>query len=114
LLAGIDRLDQWPDKVRIMQRNWIGKSQGLQFNFKTSGAPKGFEELEVYTTRPDTLFGASFAAISCDHPLAKQLETQNAEIKAFNEECRQLGTTEEALETFDGLWHGRYFWLPCT
>ncbi len=99
LLAGIDRLDQWPEKVRTMQRNWIGKSQGLQFNFKTTGAPKGFEALEVYTTRPDTLFGASFAAISCDHPLAKSLEANNPEVKAFNEECRQLGTTEEALET---------------
>ena len=99
LLAGIDRLDQWPEKVRTMQRNWIGKSQGLQFNFKTTGAPKGFEALEVYTTRPDTLFGASFAAISCDHPLAKSLEANNPKVKAFNEECRQLGTTEEALET---------------
>ena len=82
-----------------MQKNWIGKSQGLQFDFKTSGAPKGFEKLEVYTTRPDTLFGASFAAISCDHPLAKELEKNNADIANFNLECRQIGTTQEALET---------------
>ena len=82
-----------------MQKNWIGKSQGLQFDFKTSGAPKGFEKLEVYTTRPDTLFGASFAAISCDHPLAKELEKNNTDITNFNLECRQIGTTQEALET---------------
>ncbi len=99
LLDAIDGLEEWPEKVRTMQKNWIGKSHGLQFNFETVGAPAGFEELEVYTTRPDTLFGASFAAISCDHPLAKELEKNNAEVAAFNQECRQLGTTEEALET---------------
>jgi leucyl-tRNA synthetase len=82
-----------------MQKNWIGKSQGLQFDFKTSNAPVGFENLEVYTTRPDTLFGASFAAISCDHPLAKELEKNNSDIANFNLECRQIGTTQEALET---------------
>ncbi len=98
LLEALDGLTEWPEKVRTMQKNWIGKSQGLQFNFKTIGAPDGFDELEVYTTRPDTLFGASFAAISSDHPLAKALEN-NPKIAAFNEECRQLGTTEEALET---------------
>ena len=92
-------LENWPEKVRTMQKNWIGKSQGLQFDFKTSGAPKGFEKLEVYTTRPDTLFGASFAAISCDHPLAKELEKNNTDIANFNLECRQIGTTQEALET---------------
>ena len=99
LLSALDDLENWPEKVRTMQKNWIGKSQGLQFDFKTSGAPKGFEKLEVYTTRPDTLFGASFAAISCDHPLAKELEKNNADIANFNLECRQIGTTQEALET---------------
>ncbi len=98
LLAAIDGLTGWPDKVRTMQRNWIGKSQGLQFRFRTNGAPAGFEELEVYTTRPDTLFGASFAAISPDHPLAKALETDPA-IADFNAECRRIGTSEEELET---------------
>ncbi len=98
LLETLDDLTEWPEKVRTMQKNWIGKSHGLQFNFNTIGAPEGFEKLEVYTTRPDTLFGASFAAISCDHPLAKALEA-DPKIAAFNEECRQLGTTEEALET---------------
>ena len=99
LLSALDDLENWPEKVRTMQKNWIGKSQGLQFDFKTSGAPKGFEKLEVYTTRPDTLFGASFAAISCDHPLAKELEKNNIDIANFNLECRQIGTTQEALET---------------
>ena len=99
LLSALDGLENWPEKVRTMQKNWIGKSQGMQFDFKTSGAPVGFEKLEVYTTRPDTLFGASFAAISCDHPLAKELEKNNAEIANFNLECRQIGTTQEALET---------------
>ena len=99
LLSALDSLESWPEKVRTMQKNWIGKSQGLQFNFKTSNAPVGFENLEVYTTRPDTLFGASFAAISCDHPLAKELEKNNSDISNFNLVCRQIGTTQEALET---------------
>jgi leucyl-tRNA synthetase len=99
LLSALDSLESWPEKVRTMQKNWIGKSQGLQFDFKTSNAPVGFETLEVYTTRPDTLFGASFAAISCDHPLAKELEKNNTDIANFNLECRQIGTTQEALET---------------
>ncbi|MFO1105136.1 MAG: leucine--tRNA ligase [Amaricoccus sp.] len=98
LLSAIDGLEGWPEKVRVMQRNWIGKSHGLQFRFETRGAPAGFEALEVYTTRPDTLFGASFAAISPDHPLAKALEGDPA-IAAFNAECRRMGTSEEELET---------------
>jgi len=97
LLTALDGLENWPEKVRLMQKNWIGKSTGLQFSFETLGAPDGFDGLEVYTTRPDTLFGASFAAISYDHPLAKALES-NPEIAAFNAECRRGGTTEEELE----------------
>jgi leucyl-tRNA synthetase len=101
LLEAIDGLTKWPEKVRLMQANWIGKSRGLQFSFETIGAPAGFEKLEVYTTRPDTLKGASFAAISPDHPLAKALEAGSPEIAAFNAECRRVGTSEEALETAD-------------
>ena len=97
LLTAIEDLKNWPNKVRLMQENWIGKSTGLQFKFNLNGGPDGFASLEVYTTRPDTLYGASFAAISCDHPLAKQLET-NPEIAAFNADCRKMGTSEEALE----------------
>ena len=98
LLEALDGLDAWPEKVRIMQRNWIGKSRGLQFGFETRGAPAGFETLEVYTTRPDTLWGASFAAVSPEHPLAKALEG-DPKVAAFLAECRQMGTSEEELET---------------
>ena len=98
LLGAIDGLTEWPEKVRLMQRNWIGKSRGLQFSFDTVGAPEGFDSLEVYTTRPDTLMGASFAGISPDHPLAKALEGGNPDLKAFVEDCRRTGTSEEALE----------------
>ena len=98
LLDAIDGLERWPDKVRAMQRNWIGKSRGLQFPFEVKDGPDGHETLEVYTTRPDTLMGASFAAISPDHPLAKALEAENAELAAFCRECRALGTSEEELE----------------
>jgi len=98
LLAALDGLEGWPEKVRTMQKNWIGKSTGLQFRFETRGAPEGFEALEVYTTRPDTIFGATFAAVSPDHPLAKALESDPA-VAAFNAECRRTGTSEEALET---------------
>ncbi|RMD47278.1 MAG: leucine--tRNA ligase, partial [Alphaproteobacteria bacterium] len=98
LLEALDRLDKWPEKVRLMQRNWIGRSRGLEFDFDMLAPPEGFERLTVFTTRPDTLWGASFAAISCDHPLAKALEAENPEIAAFNAECRKLGTSEEAIE----------------
>ncbi len=98
LLEALDGLDGWPEKVRVMQRNWIGKSRGAQFRFETRGAPEGFGALEVFTTRPDTIFGATFAAVSPDHPLARALEA-DPEVAAFNAECRRTGTSEEALET---------------
>ena len=102
LLAALDGLDGWPEKVRTMQANWIGRSRGLQFRFETVDAPAGFDKIEVYTTRPDTLRGASFVAISPDHPLAKALEHDPA-IAAFVAECRKGGTTEEAIETGEKL-----------
>ena len=98
LLDALDGLHNWPEKVRLMQANWIGKSRGLQFAFDTLNAPQGFEKLEVYTTRPDTLLGASFAAISPDHPLARALEGANPDLATFVAECRKVGTSEEALE----------------
>jgi leucyl-tRNA synthetase len=98
LLSALDGLKDWPEKVRLMQANWIGQSRGLQFDFRTVGAPAGFDALPVYTTRPDTLMGASFAAISPDHPLAKALESDPA-IAAFVAECRKVGTSAEAMET---------------
>ena len=104
LLAALDdgRLAGWPDNVRLMQRNWIGKSKGLQMKFRFADgtvAPAGFEDgVEIYTTRPDTLFGASFCAIAPDHPLALQLAENNTELKAFIAECQKTGTSEEAIE----------------
>ncbi|KIN75285.1 Leucyl-tRNA synthetase [Sulfitobacter noctilucae] len=103
LLAALDTLDNWPAKVKLMQANWIGKSRGLQFAFSTVEAPEGFDRIEVYTTRPDTLLGASFVGISPDHPLAKELERDNADVAAFCAECRKGGTTEEAIETAEKL-----------
>ncbi|MFH5775112.1 leucine--tRNA ligase [Paracoccus sp. NGMCC 1.201697] len=99
LLSALDNLNGWPEKVRLMQQNWIGKSRGLQFSFKTVNAPQGYDAVEVYTTRPDTLMGASFAALSPDHPLIKALAETRPEIADFCAECRRIGTTEEAIET---------------
>ncbi|MDO5643911.1 MAG: class I tRNA ligase family protein, partial [Paracoccus sp. (in: a-proteobacteria)] len=97
LLDGLEGLTGWPEKVRLMQQNWIGKSRGLQFRFETVDLPD-FPRIEVYTTRPDTLMGASFVAISPDHPLAKSL-ADRADVAAFIAECKRIGTTEEAIET---------------
>ncbi|EPX79591.1 leucine--tRNA ligase [Salipiger mucosus] len=98
LLDALDGLDDWPAKVKLMQANWIGRSRGLQFAFSTVEAPEGFDRIEVYTTRPDTLMGASFVGISPDHPLAKHLERENSEVADFVAECRRMGTSEEELE----------------
>jgi len=98
LLSAIDGLEDWPTKVRLMQSNWIGKSRGLDFSFATRGAPEGHGEIAVYTTRPDTLMGASFVAVSPDHPLAMALEKDSPEIAAFLAECRRAGTSEADLE----------------
>ena len=100
LLEGLQSLDKWPDKVRLMQENWIGKSQGLEFSFKLAGGAPGFD---VFTTRPDTLYGASFAAISPDHPLAERLAKDSPELAAFIAECRRQGTSAEQLETAEKL-----------
>jgi len=103
LLDALDTLDRWPDKVRLMQANWIGRSEGLRIAFEMEGAQStSFDGLEVYTTRPDTIFGASFCAISPEHPLAAELAAQgeggNADLTAFIEECGRLGTSEAAIE----------------
>jgi leucyl-tRNA synthetase len=103
LRGALENLDNWPAKVRLMQENWIGQSRGLQFSFSLINGPDGRDGIEVYTTRPDTLLGASFVGISPDHPLAKQLEEDNAELAAFNAECRKGSTTEEALEKADKM-----------
>ncbi len=99
LLEQLDSLDDWPAKVKLMQSNWIGKSRGLQFAFdRTDGG-----QIEVYTTRPDTLMGASFVGISPDHPLAKELEAADPKVAAFCIDARKGGTTEEAIETGEKL-----------
>ncbi|MBB4211198.1 leucyl-tRNA synthetase [Rhodothalassium salexigens DSM 2132] len=95
LLVSLDDLDRWPDKVRTMQANWIGRSQGLSLRFAFDGRDG---EVEVYTTRPDTIFGASFIALSPDHPLTTELAAGDAKLAAFVEECRRTGTSEEAIE----------------
>jgi leucyl-tRNA synthetase len=95
LIEGIKTLERWPDKVRLMQENWIGKSQGAQFKFDmttTNG------QIEVYTTRPDTLFGASFVGLAFDHPLAKELCGDKEGFEAFVKQCQATGTSEAAIE----------------
>jgi len=101
LLEALATLDGWPEKVRLMQANWIGRSEGLKVRFalERGTAPAGFKELEIYTTRPDTLFGASFLAIAPDHPLATAAAAENPELAAFCAECRRIGTSVAALET---------------
>lgn len=99
LLDGLGSLEHWPEKVKLMQENWIGKSQGLQFAFTLSDG----EKLEVYTTRPDTIFGASFVAVAADHPVAQKVAADNAEAQAFIEKCREGGTTAAELETAEKL-----------
>src|SRR6202521_5480949 len=98
LLKGLDRLDRWPEKVRLMQENWIGRSKGLRLSFPFAGdGVAGFDGVTVYTTRPDTLFGASFVALSPNHPLTEQLAASDPRVAAFIEECRKGGTSEAAI-----------------
>ncbi|MCC2690481.1 MAG: leucine--tRNA ligase [Rhizobiaceae bacterium] len=101
LLDALDRLPEWPEKVRIMQQNWIGRSEGLliRWPLEQSTAPAGESELEVYTTRPDTIFGASFMAIAGDHPLARKAAAENPALAAFIDGIRRQGTSAAALET---------------
>ncbi|WP_323769735.1 leucine--tRNA ligase [Antarctobacter sp.] len=103
LLDAIDGLDDWPAKVKLMQANWIGRSRGLEFAWDLSAPVHGIEKIEVYTTRPDTLKGASFLGVSPDHPLVKMLEKDNPELAAAVAEMRKGGTTEEALEKAEKL-----------
>ena len=95
LLRDLDGLSNWPDKVKTMQKNWIGKSFGCEINFQIQGS-KNVNEIKCYTTRPDTLFGFSFLALSVDHPISKLYETNNDFIK-FKESCSKSGTTEESI-----------------
>lgn len=99
LLEGLSTLDKWPEKVRTMQENWIGKSQGLQFRFDLSDGGS----VEVYTTRPDTIFGASFVAVAADHPIAQGVAARSIEAQDFIALCKKGGTTAAELETAEKL-----------
>ena len=98
LLKDLDKLNGWPDKVKLMQKNWIGKSFGCEIDFKL----KGGDKINVFTTRPDTIFGASFLALSVDHPISKKFK-ENKNFIAFKKECNKTGTTEEALASAEKL-----------
>ena len=99
LLSSLDRLERWPEKVRVMQKNWIGRSEGLRFTFPLSSG----QSVEVFSTRPDTLFGASFVALSPEHPLVQGLADGDAKLADFVAQCRRLGTSEETIETAEKL-----------
>ena len=99
LLDGLDGLDHWPEKVKLMQANWIGRSKGLKMHFALAEPVADMSSIEVYTTRPDTLYGASFVAIAADHPLALALAEKDAALAAFAEECRHTGTATADIET---------------
>lgn len=101
LLDALDGLDRWPDKVRLMQRNWIGRSEGLLVRFALDPAtsPAGESELKIFTTRPDTLFGAKFMAIAADHPLAQAAAAKNPDLAAFIADVKRIGTAQEIIDT---------------
>ncbi|MEE9272009.1 MAG: leucine--tRNA ligase [Robiginitomaculum sp.] len=105
LYYALDGLERWPEKVRTMQKNWIGRSEGAQFKFGFAGkAPEGFDDgIEVYTTRPDTLFGASFVALTYEHPLIKSLMNGNEDLQAFAKACEKMGNTAQAIEKAEKL-----------
>ena len=105
LLRALDGLDRWPDKVRLMQKNWIGRSDGLLIRFMLDPAttPNKDTELEIFTTRPDTLFGAKFMALSPDHPLAQAAAAKNPKLAAFIEQCHRMGTAQAEIETAEKL-----------
>ena len=101
LLDNLDGLNEWPNKVKVMQKNWIGKSYGCEISFEIEGS-KQVQKIDCYTTRPDTLFGMSFLALSIDHPISKFYEKDQEFIK-FKNECSKSGTTEESLANADKI-----------
>ena len=105
LLDALDTLDRWPDKVRLMQRNWIGRSEGMlvRFALDPATAPNGESELKIFTTRHDTLFGAKFMAIAPDHPLAQAAAAKNPKLAEFIAEAKRHGTAQEIIDTAEKL-----------
>ena len=117
LLEALDGLDRWPERVRTMQARWIGRSEGARVRFPVADPVPGIQEIEVFTTRPDTLFGMSFLAIAPEHPMAAFAATQSPAAAEFIAECRALGTSEAAIETaekrgFDTGLRVRHPFLP--
>ena len=100
LLTALDSLERWPEKVRIMQRNWIGRSEGVRMRFELVDVPDGIDakDIDLFTTRHDTLYGASFCAMAIDHPLARSLAADNPDLVAFIDDCRKVGTSAEDIE----------------
>ena len=105
LLQGLEGLERWPEKVRLMQRNWIGRSQGLKIRFAVADDPRlaAESEIEVFTTRPDTIFGASFLGLAAEHPIVRILANSDPILGAFAEECKRMGTSAASLETAEKM-----------
>ena len=101
LLAALDGLDRWPERVRVMQANWIGRSEGARLRFALATPAETIDQVEVYTTRPDTLFGMSFLAVAPEHPLAAAAAARDEAAAAFIAECRRMGTSEAVIETME-------------
>ncbi len=99
LLSELKEMERWPERVRLMQANWIGRSEGARLSFDLAQPQPGIDNIEVYTTRPDTLYGMSFLAIAAEHPLAAIVAARNQDAAAFIAECRSQGTSEVAIET---------------
>lgn len=113
LLQGLDQLPEWPDQVKAMQRNWIGRSEGVEITFKMQDSD---ETVTVYTTRPDTFYGVSYLAVAAGHPLAEQAAKNNPELAQFIQECRNTKVAEAELATMEkkGMFTGRYALHPFT
>jgi leucyl-tRNA synthetase len=109
LLSALDGLDRWPDRVRLMQANWIGRSEGARLTFPLAEAVDGIAGVEVFTTRPDTLFGMSFLAVAAEHPLAQAAARRDPAAGAFIAECRRMGTSEAAIEAAEKRGHDTGF-----
>lgn len=103
LLSDLDKLDGWPEQVKTMQRNWIGRSEGVDMRFALDNSIAGFDAIEVYTTRPDTLMGATYVSIAAEHPISLGLAKNNTELAAFIEQCKSSSVAEADMATMDKL-----------
>ena len=101
LLADLDKLDGWPEQVKTMQRNWIGKSRGVNLQFGLKNSIAGFDHIEVYTTRPDTLMGVTYLSLAAEHPISKELAAANDSLAKFNADCKKQSMAEADLAEMD-------------